>query len=450
MRISIRSLSPSSRSRVARAVLAAALVGLALTPVSAAAAGPEERTEQYSFESWECGYPLQVEGEATHRFQQRPDPGGGELALDRETVQFEETWTNSQGDSFGVSGRFLAKDLHVTPLGGSVYEVTAQQSGQPRVIEAGGEVLARDRGNITYSFTIDIATEEFQFLGARVSGPHDTDMCKTVAPVVGTTSAEHHTARPLGTTDAAMGYYEYLPPSYGSGGSPLLIAANGYGENGDGTPEGLDRLLWTGIPRFIDVGGWPLDRDLVVLSTQHIEMPPGLPGGEACDAVAWGGSCIMQLQHDLGHPPQSACTTPGELHDFIDYAVANYDVDPERVYVTGLSCGGFGVWEYLSAYGGEQVAAAVAVAGEGRPAWSASGCGLAAVPVWAIHGEFDDVVDPAGSIETIGAISGCPGVTPDGAKLSVYSGLMHDGWDQAYSGSEGDDIYSWMLAHTRE
>jgi hypothetical protein len=398
---------------------------------------------------------MQVEGERTSSFRERSDPHGSELALSMEKVKYAETWTNGAGDSFTLSGHFVSKDLKVTSLGGSLYQITVQTSGQPQVVSANGSVLARDRGNFTFTFTHDTQTGAEEFVGVRVNGPHpgfDTDLCKIVAPVVGGTSAQHHTPRPLGTTDASMGYYEYLPPSYGEpgSGSPLLVVANGYGENGDGSADALGNLLFTGVPRFIDVGGWPLDRPFVVLSTQHIEQPGGLPGGAACDGVQWPGSCIMQLQHDLGHPPASPCTTPGELHDFIDYAIVNYDVDPDRVYVTGLSCGAFGVWEYLAAYGDEQVAAAVPIAGEGRPAWATSGCGLGDVPIWAIHGEFDDVVNPAGSIEPITSLRGCPGVTPDRAKLSIYPGLMHEGWDQAYSGSEGDDLYSWMLGYTRE
>lgn len=262
------------------------------------------------------------------------------------------------------------------------------------------------------------------------------------------TSAERHTPRPLGSTEAAMGYYEYLPPSYGDprGGSPLLIAANGYGENGDGSPEGLDAILITGIPKIIAGGAWPLDRPFVVLSTQHVEQPPGLGGG--CGAP-WAGTCMMQRQYDAGHPPESFCTTPVELHDFIDYATAEYDVNPARVYVTGLSCGGFGVWEYLAAYGDEQIAAAVPIAGDGRLAWATSGCAIAEVPVWAIHGEIDDVVDPIGSIEPIAALSACPGMSPERAKLSIYPQLTHEGWDQAYDGSQGDDVYGWMLRFTR-
>lgn len=448
MRTSSRPNTPRLRALIASSALAAlALAGASAAP--AAAGPPEVTTEQYSFEAWDCGYPMQIEGEVTSRFLTRPNPHG-EGVLAQENVDFSETWTDADGDHFTLSARFLAKDMRVTSLGGTLYEATVQQSGQPFVISVDGKVLIRDRGNIRFSFRTDPESGYFEFLGADASGrftAFGTDLCKLVAPITGNESAAHHAARPLGTTAAGMGYYEYLPPSYIDGGSPLLVVANGIGENGDGSADQLDWLLFTGIPRFIDVGGWPLDRPFVVLSTQHIEEPPGLPID--CGEGQWFGSCIMQAQHDLGHPPQSPCTTPDELHAFIDYAVANYDVDPARVYVTGLSCGGFGTWEYLGEYGDEQVAAAVPIAGDGRPMWGSAGCGLSEVPVWGIHGDQDFDVSPWGTIDTIEALRSCPGVTEDTAKLSIYEGVDHNAWDPAYSGALGDDIYSWMLSFTR-
>ena len=108
------------------------------------------------------------------------------------------------------------------------------------------------------------------------------------------------------------------------------------------------------------------------------------------------GSCFLTTQHDLGNPAGgSPCFTPREVYDFIDYALDAYDVDPARVYLTGLSCGGYGTWEYLGEYGAAQVTAAVPIAGEGRPAWQTAGCDLADVPLWAFHGARDDIVDPA-------------------------------------------------------
>ncbi|WP_457098471.1 carboxylesterase family protein [Microbacterium sp. P5_E9] len=451
MRNSIRPSSQRTRllSAGTTIVAALALVGLSVSPAAAAGHGPTITTNSgdYSFESWYCGYPMQVVGHFTSKVRERQRPYDGD-PLRIETFAFSETWTNSAEASFGLSGNGVSKEWKVKSLGGTLYEVTAQRSGQPQIVTANGAVIARDSGLVSFSFTHDAATGAEEFLGAKVNGPHpgfDTDLCKIVAPYVGNTSAEHQIARPLGSTGAGMGYYEYLPPSYDAGGSPLLVVANGYGENGDGSAEALSNLLFTGIPRFIDVGGWPLDRPFVVLSTQHVQQEPFIDG-TACDAEQWPGSCNLILQHTLGHPAGSGCTTPDELHDFIGYAVAHYNVDPTRVYVTGLSCGAFGVWEYLAKYGDEQVAAAVPYAGEGRPAWATSGCALDAVPVWALAGELDDVVNPLGSIEPINALSACPGVTTDRAKLTIYEGLYHEGWDEAYSGAFGDDIYSWMLS----
>ena len=154
-------------------------------------------------------------------------------------------------------------------------------------------------------------------------------------------------------------------------------------------------------------------------------------------------------QHDRGNKQPAFCTTPDEVHDFIDYAVANYNVDPGQVYLTGLSCGAFGVWEYLAKYHDDQhVAAAVPIAGDGRPGSSADYCALASTPLWAFHGALDDVVNPLGSIEPMTALAGCPGVPADQAKLTVYPDRDHNSWDPAYGGANGDDIYSWMLGFT--
>ena len=114
--------------------------------------------------------------------------------------------------------------------------------------------------------------------------------------------------------------------------------------------------------------------------------------------------------------------------------------------MTGLSCGAFGIWEYLAKYHDDlAVAAAVPIAGDGRPGSAPIYCALGSTPLWAFHGELDDVVNPLGSIEPMSALAGCPGVPADEAMLTVYPDLRHESWDQAYGGANGDDIYAWML-----
>jgi hypothetical protein len=411
-------------------------------------------TQPYEFVNWDCGYELDVAGITTDQVLVRVDRTDPRIVFVTDNYQFHETWTAADGRSFVFEGNGLAKDVRAKWLGGSLYQFTFHNAGQTFLIrDSSGTLLSRDRGIFEFQYTLDLDNDTFNFVDFRLSGPHPSagvDGCLTVAPLTGSNSASYLTPRPVGTTGFPQGFYEYLPPSYHATGttSPLLVFTNGYGENGDGSPEQLPNMLNAGIPRFINIGGWPTDRPLVVLALQHHE-EPGFDGS-SCDGVPWGGSCNMQIQHDNDDLQPAFCTTPYEIHDFIAYAVSHYNVDPKRVYVTGLSCGGFGIWEYLAKYHASlQVAAAIPIAGDGRPAWSGHECGLGSTPLWAFHGALDDVVNPQGSIEPLTALQACPGVPADQAKLTVYPDRDHNSWDPAYSGSEGDDIYSWMLGFSQ-
>jgi len=227
-------------------------------------------------------------------------------------------------------------------------------------------------------------------------------------------SSERQTAKPLGSTEAPTGYWEYLPPGYGDTvPRPLLVFFHGVGENGNGDSE-LDRVLLHGPPFLIDNDDWPSERPFVVLSSQHT-----------------GGGC-----------PSSS-----EIDAFFDYAVATYTVDPARIYLTGLSCGANGSWNYLAEHGGETVAAAALIAGgQGDDAWEAAGCKLGEVALWAFHGGADG---PEGSTVPIEGINaGCPGHKE--AKVTVYPGVGHvDSWVITYDLSEGHDPFAWLLGFTK-
>jgi len=434
------------------AVFGSALIALTMVagPASATIIERERFTEDFEFDTWECGYEMHVVGTESHLVQVRADKKLDGNLFFTNNYQFWATWTAADGRWFTLSANGVFKDIKAKSLGGSLYEFTFHEVGQPFVItDSTGTVVSRDRGNITGTYTIDIDDGSETF-GLEIKGPHpmfDADLCKAVEPLTGGDSARYLTARPIGSTDFSMGFYEYLPPSYTATGakSPLLLFFNGYGENGDGTAAGLSSLVFAGIPRYINVGGWSTDRPFVVLSLQHVEAAPGFDFS-SCDGQPWGGSCNMQVQHELDNASPAFCTTPDEVNNFIAYAVAHYNVDPTRVYVTGLSCGAFGIWEYLAKYHDDlQVAAAVPIAGDGRPAWAPSYCGLGSTPLWAFHGALDDVVNPLGSIEPLTALAGCSGVPADEAKLTVYPDRDHNSWDPAYGGANGDDIYAWML-----
>jgi len=241
-------------------------------------------------------------------------------------------------------------------------------------------------------------------------------------PIGGGMATSSLTAKPLGSTDAAQGYQEYLPAGYGDGVKrPLIVFVHGLGENGNGDAD-LTKLLSIGIGKVLSSGQWPETRPFVVLAPQH----PPTPVSSGFD-----------------------CTTPAELHAFIDYALANYDIDAKRVYLAGLSCGAIGSWNYLGQYVDAQVAAAVLVAGDGRPAWTAKGCELARVGIWAFHGLLDGTVPPAGSTEPIGELMACPDPRED-LRLTTFPDVGHESWVQAYEQPDAaNDIYGWMLGITR-
>jgi dienelactone hydrolase len=309
------------------------------------------------------------------------------------------------------------------------------------------DVSTTFEGEPGLAYTVNLTVEAPQVIepGGTVEAPEATEAQSAPA---GTGSSERLTPRPAGTTDAPLGYYEYLPADYDDdGSSPLLVFLHGFGESGGGSADELEILLATGIPQLIGNDEWPSERPFVVLAPQH-----AYPQEEAhyapCDGVVHGGSCSMTIEHELGHPENgSICTTPAEVHDFLSYAIASYDVDPDRVYLTGLSCGAYGAWEYVAEYGGDQIAAMVPIAGEGRPAWEAAMCSLGEVAIWAFHGDADDVVAPAGSIETMTNLEECPQPRRD-AELTVYPGVDHDSWTRTYDQSAGHDIYDWLLGFT--
>jgi predicted esterase len=436
------------------AVVGSVLIAMTLVTGSASATIVERSrlTQPYEFDNWDCGYELHITGVSTDQVQVRADKKL-DNAFFTDNYQFRETWTGPDGRWFTVSGNGLFKDLPGKSLGGSLYEFSFHNVGQPfTVTDSTGRIISRDRGNLTGRRTVDFADGSENFLGFQLKGPHpsfDLDLCRAVQPLTGGDSARYLTPRPIGSTASPDGFYEYLPPSYSATGapSPLLLFFNGYGENGDGTAAGLSNLLFAGIPRYMDIGGWDTDRPFVVLSHQHID--PGFDFSP-CDGVdPWFASCAMQVQHDLDNASPAFCTTPDEVHDFIAYALDHYNVDPTRVYITGLSCGAYGVWEYLAKYHDDlQVAAAVPIAGDGRPGFAPSYCDIGATPVWAFHGALDLTVNPLGSIEPMTALAGCGVVPADEAQLTVYPDRDHNSWDPAYAERDGNDIYSWMLGFT--
>lgn len=256
----------------------------------------------------------------------------------------------------------------------------------------------------------------------------DAPMC--AAGDAGATSTRQ-TARQLGTTSAPNGFLEYLPTCYDkSVGMPLLVFWHGIGEDGNGTSD-LNKVTSWGPPKLIANNQWVATRPFIVLSPQYTAVNGN---------IAPGGGC-----------PSSAT-----INGFVTWALANYNIDRKRVYLTGLSCGAIGSWDYLANFQGTVVAAAVLLSGNpGDPttagsSWKRAGCTLGSAALWSFHGDMDGVVPYAPDQTTMQDVIACPEPPRRDARFTTVKDGGHIVWDPIYDLSGGyGDIYQWMLANAK-
>jgi hypothetical protein len=119
-------------------------------------------------------------------------------------------------------------------------------------------------------------------------------------------------------------------------------------------------------------------------------------------------------------------------------------VDPKRIYITGLSLGGYGTWTTVGAY--PEVFAAAAPVCPGGNALSKA-CAIAAenVATWGFHGDADGVVSYQVTVKMTNAINACAIKPNPLAKMTIYPGLGHVIWDKVYKES---GVLNWMLQFT--
>jgi predicted peptidase len=127
------------------------------------------------------------------------------------------------------------------------------------------------------------------------------------------------------------------------------------------------------------------------------------------------------------------------LNALLDEVIAEYRIDEQRIYLTGLSMGGFGTWRLALAYP-DRFAALAPVCGGGDPEQAHL---IAHLPTWAFHGAKDDVVSIENSQKMVAALkkAGCD------VKFTIYPDTGHDSWTETYNNPK---LYAWFLEHSIE
>lgn len=126
------------------------------------------------------------------------------------------------------------------------------------------------------------------------------------------------------------------------------------------------------------------------------------------------------------------------VFEILDQVQAQLRTDPDRVYLTGYSMGGFGTWE-LAIARPDVFAAIVPVCGKGLPPAAAN---IASLPTWAFHGAKDANVPVSGSRQMIEAMKAAGGHP----RYTEYPSMGHEIWDGVYGSMS---VYKWLLEQRR-
>jgi predicted peptidase len=139
----------------------------------------------------------------------------------------------------------------------------------------------------------------------------------------------------------------------------------------------------------------------------------------------------------------SAVWLPGQAEGnramaILDEVRKEYRTDPKRVYLTGVSMGGFGVWQFSTAFP-ERWAAIVPICGLDHPAKVEV---VKDIPCWCFHDEQDGVVSVQTSRDMVDVLRKAGGQP----RYTEYPGVGHNSWDAAYA---TDELYDWLLQQHR-
>lgn len=134
-------------------------------------------------------------------------------------------------------------------------------------------------------------------------------------------------------------------------------------------------------------------------------------------------------------PISDELTTALEIAD--DVAM-EFEIDPARHYITGLSMGGYGTWDAILR-NPMRFAAAIPICGAGDPSKAEL---LKDLPIWTAHGDNDTVVPPSGSRDMVMALE----TAGSDVQYSEYPGVEHDSWVQTYANEE---IIDWLFTNQR-
>ena len=219
-------------------------------------------------------------------------------------------------------------------------------------------------------------------------------------------------------TSSGIGYLEYLPQDYNANTNdyPIVIFLHGIGERGTTSTDpatllsSVQRVANAALPKYAQHGA----------QYPFILVSPQLKGSYS----TWPADYVM---------------------DVLNHVRKYLRINERRIYITGLSLGGFGTWTTLGAYP-QVFASAVAICSGGSALSKACDIAAEKIPLWAFHGTDDKVVSYTITTKMINAVNGCTPQPDPLAKTTLFAGDDHAIWDKVYQQTTAID---WMISFTK-
>ena len=132
---------------------------------------------------------------------------------------------------------------------------------------------------------------------------------------------------------------------------------------------------------------------------------------------------------------------PDKVLEVLEYVKKNYNVDESRIYVCGMSLGGYGTLHFAGKHA-DKITAAVAICGGGNVN---DGCKLATIPLWIQHGDKDFIVPMSESEKVVNAIRKCNAKA--NLIFTIIKGGNHGSVESVF---HQDAMYDWLFEQKRE
>ncbi len=226
-----------------------------------------------------------------------------------------------------------------------------------------------------------------------------------------------------------LNYRLYVPEDYDETKAyPVVMFLHGYGERDNGTNVNTGQLNIGMMTQFFGKGYYR-DFPCIILA-------PQCPRDSQWAVQGYTGSYTIDTSGKTGNTYTQAIQL---CKLAIDKTAETYNVDKDRLYVTGLSMGGYGTWNIVTHYP-DYFAAAVPICGGGDPTKADR---LVNTPIWCFHGDKDPTVPVSGTRDMYEAITQAGGTKID---YTEWPGLGHV-WYPAYC---REDMWAWMFSQSKQ